>query len=56
MKENCKLQNVLNSEDLEVLELLRGVHSEELRKELLKEEGPKIKKLLKIAHESVQRI
>ena len=50
------MQNGLNSEDLEVLELLRGVHSEELRKELLKEKEPKIKKLLKIAHESVQRI
>ena len=49
LKENCKLEDSLLSEDLDVLELLRGVHSGELRKELLKEENPKINKLIQVA-------
>ena len=56
MKENCKLQNGLNSNDLDVQELIRGVHSDDLRCELLKEKEPKPNKLIKIAREFVHWI
>ena len=49
MKENCKLQKGLNGKDLDVLELLFGVHSDKLRKELLKEKNPKIDKLIQVS-------
>ena len=56
MKGNCKLQNGLNLEDLDVLEFLHGVHLDKLREELLKEKEAKINKHLKIAREWVHGI
>ena len=41
LKEACQLLGGISTDDLDVLELLRGVHSNELRKELLKFRNPK---------------
>ena len=41
LKEACQLLEGISANDLDVLELLRGVHSNELRKELLKFRNPK---------------
>ena len=49
LKEACELLNGITAEDLDVLEILRGVHSGELRKELLKVRNPKPNELVKIA-------
>lgn len=35
MKENCKLKDHLTTKDLDVLELLRRVHSDKIQKEML---------------------
>ena len=49
MKENSKLEVGLLSEDLDLLELLHGVHSDKFCKELLKEKNNKIDKLIQVA-------
>ena len=49
LKDACQLTDGITAEDLDVLEILRGVHSGELRKELLKVRDPKPNELVKIA-------
>ena len=49
MKENCKLQDGLSSKELDLLQLLCGVHSDKLCQELLKEINPRIIKLIQVA-------
>ena len=49
LKEACQLLNGITTDDLDVLEIMRGVHSNELRKELLKVRTPKPNELVKIA-------
>merc|ERR1712020_283052 len=49
LKDACQLNNGINAEDLDVLEILRGVHSHELRKKLLEVRNPKPNELVKIA-------
>ena len=49
LKDACQLTDGINAEDLDVLEILRGVHSGELRKELLKVREPKPNELIKTA-------
>ena len=49
LKDACQLNNGINAEDLDVLEILRGVHSHELRKKLLEVRNPKPNELIKIA-------
>ena len=49
LKEACQLLNGITADDLDVLEILRGVHSNKLRKELLKVQTPKPNELVKIA-------
>ena len=40
MKEACQLLNSITSDDLDTLELFRRVHSNKLRRELLKVRNP----------------
>ena len=49
LKEACQLLGGISDNDLDVLELLRGVHSNELRKELLKFWNPKPSELVQAA-------
>ena len=49
LKEACQLLGGISTDDLDVLELLRGVHSNELRKELLKFRNPKPPELVQAA-------
>ena len=56
MKENCKLQEGLSSENLDVLDFLPGVHPDELQKELLKEKNPKINRPIHIARDWIHRM
>merc|ERR1712074_162199 len=49
LKDACQLTTGITAEDLDVLEILRGVHSGELRKELLKVRNPKPNELVKVA-------
>ena len=49
MKENCDLKDGLKPDNLDVLALLQGVYSEDLRREILKEKDPKPNKLIQIA-------
>ena len=56
MKENCRLQNGLNSDYLDMLELIRGVHSDVLRRKNAQGKDPKPNKLIKIAREFVHGI
>ena len=49
LKEQCQLQKGLNSKDLDVLELLRGVSSDKICKEILKKKKAKANELVKIA-------
>lgn len=46
-QEQCQLLEGISSEDLDVFELLRGVTSHELRKEMLKKRDPRASKLIK---------
>ena len=50
LKEACQLLGGISANDLDVLEFLRGVHSNELRKELLKFWNPKPSELVQAAH------
>ena len=56
MKENCQLHIGMTSDDLDVLELIRGVHSDELRRKMLKVKEPKPNELIKIAPEYVHAV
>ena len=49
LKEACQLLDDITADDLDVLEILRGIHSNKLRKELLKVRTPKPNELVKIA-------
>ena len=49
MKEACQLLNCIASDDLDTLELLCRVHSNELRRKLLKVQNPTPSELVKIA-------
>merc|ERR1712026_102224 len=48
-KDACQLNNGITAEDLDVLEILRGVHSHELRKKLLEVRNPKPQELIETA-------
>ena len=50
LKEACQLLKAITADDLDVLELLRGVHSKELKKELLKVQNSKPSELVLIVH------
>ena len=49
LKEACQLLGGISANDLDVLEFLRGVHSNKLRKELLKFWNPKPSELVQAA-------
>merc|ERR1712020_163938 len=49
LKDACQLNNGITAEDLDVLEILRGVHSHELRKKLLEVRNPKPNELIEVA-------
>merc|ERR1712020_37736 len=49
LKDACQLNKGITAEDLDVLEILRGVHSHELRKKLLEVKNPKPNELIEIA-------
>ena len=49
LKEACQLLGGISDDDQDILELLRGVHSNELRKELLKFWNPKPSELVQAA-------
>ena len=49
LKEACQLLNSIRADDLNVFEILHGVHSNELRKELLKVQTLKPSELVRIA-------